>query len=145
MRATAQSSKKAERSYPHRRHGRAKRAACPDPRRKNCSMHSSSTRTRSCALQSAARCRSPTIEASATFEWPKSGRKFPVPSETSRTHMLTAESPVTCSRCPGQGYNLLATIQIALNGNAVDMLATPNKIIPNYDPQQPDCPFRVGK
>ena len=114
--------KEGRKELPSRLSRKVKRAVCPHPRRKNCSMHSSSTRMRSNALQSTARYRSSIIAASATFRWRKSGRIFTVPSETSLTLMLYCRTSSYQRSMSCQGCNSLAAIQIALNGNTADML-----------------------
>ena len=104
---TAQSSMTANRSCPSTRRANAKEAASPNPRRKNCCLHSSSTRTRSYALQSAARCRSPTVVASSVLEWRESSRNNLEPFETSLMLKSAAVFSATCSRCPAKATTRL--------------------------------------
>ena len=137
--------KEGRKELPSRLSRKVIRAVCPHPRRKNCSMHSSSTRMRSNALQSTARYRSSIIAASATFRWRKSGRIFTVPSETSLTLMLIAELPVTSGRC-----HVKVAIRLPLyrsHSTAIRLICstTPNKINLIQNPKQFDYPFRVGK
>ena len=105
----------------------------------NYSMHLSRARTRFCALQSAVRCRSPKIAASATFEWRKSGRKSGTFRNITHAHAWCKKSSYLRSMSC-QGYNSLA----AIHGDAVDMLDHSKLNHSQSRSTRIDCPFRVG-
>ena len=137
--------KEGRKELPSRPSRKVKRAVCPYPRRKNCSMHSSSARIRSYALPRAARCRSPIIVASATFEWRKSSRKCLARSETSLTLMIIAELPATGGRCHVKVATRLPPYRSHSTAIRLICSTTPNKINLIKNPKQFDYPFRVGK
>ena len=122
MRATARSSRKAERNCPHRRHGRAKRAACPNPKRKK--LLDAFVEYKNEILRFA-KCRQVPFTNNRSV---RDIRMAKVRQQISGTFRNVTHAHAYCrissylQSMSCQGYNSLAAIQIALNGNAVDML-----------------------